>query len=308
MFRENKTLKQICFQRKDLNLKIHLLIIDPQSDFCKPPNKDGKNAGALYVAGAEMDMHRLAKMVNRLKDKLDDIHVTLDSHHLVDIAHPIFWVDSKGKHPNPFTLIFEEDVKNGVWRATNPNHQKRALEYVQSLKANNRYVLCIWPPHCLIGSDGYKIYNGPDDGKFPADERLYDALLKWENDFAMVDYVTKGSNLWTEHYSAVQADVPDPMDPDTQLNMRLIKTLQDPDIVLLAGEALSHCVLNTVTDIANNFGEENIKKLVLLTDATSPVPNPPFPGAPDFVGMGQKFIKDMKARGMQVSTTTEFLK
>jgi nicotinamidase-related amidase len=299
MFRENKTLKQTCYLRKDHNLKIHLLIIDPQFDFCDP-------TGALYVPGAESDMHRLAKMVNRLKDKLDDIHVTLDSHHLVDIAHPIFWVDSKGQHPNWFTLIFEDDVKNGVWRATNPNHQKRALEYVQSLKANNRYVLCIWPPHCLIGSDGYKVYNGQQNT--PADERLYNALLKWENDFAMIDYVTKGSNLWTEHYSAVQADVPDPMDPDTQLNMRLIKTLQDPDIVLLAGEALSHCVLNTVTDIANNFGEENIKKLVLLTDATSPVPNPPGPNAPDFVGMGKKFIKDMKARGMQVSTTTEFLK
>jgi nicotinamidase/pyrazinamidase len=299
MFRENKTLKQTCFQRKDPKLKIHLLIIDPQFDFCDP-------TGALYVSGAEMDMHRLAKMINRLKDKLDDIHITLDSHHLVDIAHPIFWLDSKGKHPNPYTLIFEDDVKNGVWRATNPNHQKRALEYVKSLKANNRYVLCIWPPHCLIGSNGYKVYNGQQNT--PNDERLYDSLLKWENDFAMVDYVTKGSNLWTEHYSAVQADVPDPMDPDTQLNMRLIKTLQDPDIVLLAGEALSHCVLNTVTDIADNFGEENIKKLVLLTDATSPVPNPPGPGAPDFVGMGKKFIKDMKARGMQVSTTTEFLK
>lgn len=280
-------------------MKIHLLVIDPQFDFCDP-------TGALYVAGAEQDMHRLAKMVNRLRGKLDDIHVTLDSHHLVDIAHPIFWVDSKGNHPNPFTLIFEDDVKNGVWRTTNPQFQKRALEYVQSLKANNRYVLCIWPPHCLIGSDGYKVYNGQKNT--PEDEKLFSAFKKWESNFAMIDYVTKGSNFWTEHYSAVQADVPDPMDPYTQLNMILIKTLQDTDIVLLAGEALSHCVLNTVTDIANNFGEENIKNLVLLTDATSPVPNPPGAGAPDFVGMGKQFIKDMKARGMQVSTTSEFLK
>jgi nicotinamidase-related amidase len=284
-----------------LKLKIHLLIIDPQFDFCDP-------RGALSVAGAHEDMHRLAKMIHRIGAKLDDIHVTLDSHHLVDIAHPIFWIDSKGKHPNPFTLIFLDDVKNGMWRTTNPHFQKRALEYVQALKDNNRYILCIWNPHCLIGSNGTKVYNGPDDPKFPADQRLYDALLSWENEFAMVDYVTKGSNMWTEHYSAVQADVPDPEDPDTQLNMRLIKTLQEADIILLSGEALSHCVLNTVTDIANNFGEENIKKMVLLTDATSPVPNPPGPGAPDFFKMGQDFIRDMKKRGMQVSTTVEFLK
>lgn len=280
-------------------MKIHLLIIDPQYDFCDP-------RGALFVPGADADMHRLATMINRLRDKLDDIHVTLDSHHLVDIAHPIMYVDSKGNHPAPFTLIFEDDLINGTWRTTNPAFQARAINYSKSLKSNNRYVLCVWPPHCLIGSKGTQVYNGPDDPKFPKEQRLYDALLKWEEEFAMVDYVTKGSNMWTEHYSAVQADVPDPSDPDTQLNMRLIKTLQDADLILLAGEALSHCVLNTVTDIANNFGEENIKKLILLTDATSPVPNPP--GGPDFVKMGQDFIRDMKKRGMQVSTTTEFLK
>lgn len=280
-------------------MKIHLLIIDPQYDFCD-------QRGALFVTGADADMHRLATMINRLRDKLDDIHVTLDSHHLVDIAHPIMYVDSKGNHPAPFTLIFEDDLVNGTWRTTNPAFHARAINYSKALKTNNRYVLCVWPPHCLIGSKGTQVYNGPDDPKFPKEQRLYDALLKWEEEFAMVDYVTKGSNMWTEHYSAVQADVPDPSDPDTQLNMRLIKTLQDADLILLAGEALSHCVLNTVTDIANNFGEENIKKLILLTDATSPVPNPP--GGPDFVKMGQDFIRDMKKRGMQVSTTTEFLK
>jgi nicotinamidase-related amidase len=124
----------------------------------------------------------------------------------------------------------------------------------------------------------------------------------------MVDFVTKGSNYKTEHYSAVQADVPDPADPDTMLNQRLIETLQRADIILLSGEALSHCVANTVRDIANNFGEDNIKKMVLLRDATSPVPNPPGPGAPDFVKMGEDFIKEMVGRGMKVSSTVDFFK
>ena len=90
------------------------------------------------------------------------------------------------------------------------------------------------------------------------------------------------------------------------LNMDLIETLEDADIILLSGEARSHCLANTVTDIANNFGEENIKKMVLLTDATTDVPDAP--GSTMFKDMGESFVRDMKARGMQVSTTTEFLK
>lgn len=262
--------------------KIELLIIDPQNDFCDPK-------GALYVAGAENDMDRLAKMVSRIGSKLADIHVTLDSHHLVDIAHPIFLINSKGEHPGPFTIISNDDVKNGVWRATNPQFQKRLEEYVQSLADNGRYPLCIWPPHCLIGSWGYSV--------FPV---LFDELLKWEQSFAMVDYVTKGSNLWTEHYSAVQADVPDPQDPSTQLNMPLIETLARADIILLAGEARSHCLANTVKDIANNFGEDNIKKMYLLTDCTSDVTG--------FEKFGEDFVTEMVSRGMNLTTSIDFLK
>ena len=279
-------------------MKIELLVIDPQNDFCDPK-------GSLFVPGAEDDMKRLAEMVVRLKDKLDDIHVTLDSHHFIDIAHPIFWVDSQSNHPDLFTIISADEVENGLWRSTNPQFQKRASEYVKNLEDNKRYPLCIWPPHCLIGSWGYSVINSYDDKGNPI-APLFNAFLEWEKDFAMVDYVTKGSNFWTEHYSAVQADVPDPEDPSTQLNTGLIKTLQEADIILLAGEARSHCLANTVRDIADNFGEENIKKMILLQDATSDVPDPP--GTTMFTDIAEQFVSDMMARGMQVSTTIEFMK
>ena len=77
------------------------------------------------------------------------------------------------------------------------------------------------------------------------------ALQRWEEaGFARVNYVTKGYNPWTEHYSAVQADVPDPTDPGTQINTRLIRALKNADVVALSGQALSHCVAHTVRDIA----------------------------------------------------------
>ena len=288
-------------------MNIQLLIIDPQIDFCWPGIKDADpklasmfpdivNPGSLFVPGADADMTRLAAMVKRLKNKIDDIHVTLDSHHYVDIAHPVFWVNSKGQHPGDydFAIITKDDVVNGVWSTTNPQFQKRALDYVTSLDDNGRYPLCVWPPHCRIATFGYAV--------IPV---LGDVLLAWEKDFAMVDYVTKGSNLWTEHYSAVMADVPDPEDPGTQLNMGLIETLQEADILLLAGEAKSHCLANTVIDIANNFGEENIKKMVLLEDCTSNVTDPP--GTSLFTDISEKFVNDMVARGMQISKSNEFL-
>jgi nicotinamidase/pyrazinamidase len=262
---------------------IHLLIIDPQKDFCNPK-------GSLFVPGADTDMERLAAFVTKQQSKLTHIHVTLDSHHLVDIAHPPFWVNSKGEHPTPFTIISENDVKNGTWVPKIPSLAKRALEYVQKLAVNKRYPLCIWPPHCLIGSDGYQIVP-----------ELNKALQDWAGARTrMIDYVAKGSNPFTEHYSAVKADVPDPKDPGTQMNVGLIRTLEEADTILLAGEAGSHCLANTVRDIADNFSNTAyVSKLVLLTDATSPVPS--------FEKLQEDFVKDMVARGMRLSTTQTWM-
>jgi len=263
-------------------VKVDLLIIDPQKDFCNPD-------GALFVPGADDDCVRLATMLKRVKKKVNDIHVTLDTHHLFDIAHPLFWINDKGEHPTPIMPITVDDVKNGVWKPTVPTMQERARKYVEELEKNNRYILLIWFPHCLIGSPGAAIQ-----------EDVYKALTEWEEErIAFVDYVTKGSNFWTEHYSAVKADVPDPSDPSTQLNINLINTLQDVEMIGISGQARSHCVANTIRDIADNFGEDNIHKFVLLEDTCSDVPG--------FENLGEDFVKEMVARGMRLSKSTDFL-
>jgi nicotinamidase/pyrazinamidase len=261
--------------------KTHLMLIDPQNDFCD------KN-GALFVPGADADMARLAPFIKKNQKRLTEIHCTIDSHQSVHIAHPIFWVNSKGERPKPFTLITDSDVRNGVWRAYNPRWQARAQQYVDTLAANKRYVLVIWPPHCLIGTWGHSIV--------PA---VATELVNWEVDtFNKVNFVAKGSNLFTEHYSGVQADVPDDTDPSTKLNTGLIDALQDADEILITGEALSHCVANTITDIANNFGDDNIKKFVLLEDTCSNVPS--------FEQLGRDFVINMTKKGMKVTTTKDY--
>lgn len=265
-------------------MKVCLLVVDPQVDFCSP-------TGKLSVKGADKDMKRLAAMIKRTKRSLDEIVCTLDSHHYLHISHPVWWVDQAGNHPTPFTLINEADVvgNNPKWKAFNPGYQKRSIDYVQALAKNNRYVLCVWEPHCLIGSMGTAVYP-----------ILFEAFCEWEAQFAAVNYVTKGSNIFTEHYSVVAADVYDPEDLNTGLNTDLIKTLQNMDVIAIAGEASSHCVCNSVQDVANNFGDENIKKFMYLEDCCSPVPG--------FEKLATDFVDSMTKRGMKVTTSDKFLK
>lgn len=260
----------------------HLLVIDPQNDFTDPN-------GALSVPGGDSDIRRLSQFLDKHSDRIDDIHVTLDSHREVDIAHPIFWVDSSGNHPKPFSRITSADLAAGTYLPKVPAWGSKVRSYVEDLERQGRYDLTIWPPHCIIGSWGHAVHP-----------QFSDSLRAWERKhFAIVNYVTKGSNIWTEHYSALKAEVEDPADPTTQLNTELIDILANPDVgrVLIAGEALSHCVANTVRDIADQFGEANIAKLALLRDCCSNVPG--------CEALGEDFVNEMSARGMTVLTTAD---
>ncbi|HRD66074.1 MAG TPA: hypothetical protein PKY50_07945 [Candidatus Competibacter sp.] len=265
-------------------MRLEFLIIDPQNDFSDVPG------AALPVPGASADAERLATLLDRLGGRIGQIHVTLDTHQLLDIAHPLFWQNGEGRQPAPFTPITVADVEKETWRPFDPRFYQRALDYVRALRDGGRYTLTIWPPHCLIGTWGHNV--------IPA---VAGALRRWEEaGFKRVDYVTKGRNLWTEHYSAVRAEVPDPADPATQPDVRLIETLEKADVVALSGQALSHCVANTVRDIADRFSPESIRKLVLIEDTSSPVPG--------FEDMARQFLEDLRGRGMRTAKAADFLR
>ena len=234
-------------------------------------------------------MTRLAHMIRRIGPQLDAIHVTLDTHHYVHIAHSIFWKNEAGEHPAPFTIISLADVESGAWSATEDRYHQQAIEYVRTLEQRGRYKLCIWPYHCLIGSPGHAVTP-----------ELYAALVDWEKQFEVVNYVSKGANLTTEHYSAIQAEVPDARDPSTQVNRELTNALRSADMVVIAGEAGSHCVANTVRDLVRLEDPSRLQRLFLLTDAMSPVKG--------FENLQDEFLKDMTDKGVKLSTTTEFLK
>jgi len=257
---------------------IHLLIIDPQNDFCHPQ-------GALYVNNACYDMQRLESFIRKYRDDISYIHVSLDSHRMINIAHPIFWINEEGKHPSPFTIITKEDYNNGKWQTYNPSWKVWAKTYLEELERNNKYKLCIWPPHCIIGTWGHAIVKN-----------VSDALIHWEMSIAqktntMVNYIAKGSNSFTEHYSIYKAEVIIPEDESTLPNTGLKSSLMGADTIFISGEALSHCVANTVRDLCNSLGEDNIKKIVLLIDQMSSVTG--------FEKIANNFLLEMKERGVR---------
>lgn len=296
-----------------MSAKLHLLIVDPQNDFCVGDDGHG-NQGTLVVPGALDDMNRLAGMVDRLGKRIHDIHVTMDSHQTIGIERPRWWKRvTDGAPPTPFTClgihpdgkrIVKVDFSTGVAVPTEEEYTtyipsmlhsggptgKGSFGYLEALAAKSRYPHVVWTVHCVVGTWGW--------GVVPT---LSKSLCKWENDFfARVNYIVKGNNMWTEHFSGVQAEVPDPKDPSTQINTRLIRTLEEADIIAVTGEALSHCVANTGRDIAAAFADPKcIEKMVLITDTTSNV------GGFDF--LGDAFVKDLTAKGMKTATTADFL-
>lgn len=282
---------------------IHLVIIDPQNDFCDlpieyrpedplvsktPAQPDNHIAPALPVTGAHEDMLRLSRFMTSGLRGLADISITLDSHHRIGIERPAFWVQADGSPVQPFTQVSAAAVRAGQYLPRNPKAIARVLAYLDALEAAGRYTLMIWPAHCEIGTWGHNVH---------ADVRA--AYNQWEErELGIVNKVTKGSNPWTEHYSAIMAEVPDADDPSTQLNRAFIDMLIDSDLVLVAGEAGSHCVKSTVEHIADNFGTST-NKIVLLTDCMSPVYG--------FDAQYQQFLVDMRGRGVQTSTTSDML-
>src|SRR5262245_3387713 len=104
---------------------LHLLIIDPQNDFCDLPepyrpelssDPSRRATPALPVPGAHADMLRVAGLIDAAGPGLTEITVTLDSHQHLDIAHPTFWQTAAGEPVAPFTPISAEDVCEGRYR------------------------------------------------------------------------------------------------------------------------------------------------------------------------------------------------
>lgn len=241
-------------------MNAQLLIIDPQNDFCDIPG------AALAVPGATADLARTVDLISRLASRLDGITVTLDSHPGVAVERTTFWQTAAGEPVAPFTLITAEAFREGAFLLRNPQYTDEVRSMLERLEASGRPGLVVWPVHCVVGTPGHNIYH-------PLAKRLQ----VWEESRQLpVRRVFKGEHPLTEHFGVFEADVPLADAPDTQFNAVLARSLtENTAVLLIAGEASSHCVASSYYQLArylNEWARERETQIIILTDCMSSVP------------------------------------
>ncbi|MFV0505799.1 MAG: cysteine hydrolase family protein [Bacteroidales bacterium] len=258
------------------NKKNLLLIIDAQNDFCLPE-------GSLFVDGAEEDMRNLVTFISSNEDNLDDIVLTQDLHHILDIAHPGFWTDRNGEPIEVFTQISAQQVTDGEYVPI--ERKEQVVQYLKDLERNGEFAHTVWAEHCIVGSVGAAIFSP-----------ILQAVSTWErNQRRLFTLCQKGLNPYTEHFGALRANVVDKNDKSTSFNDELVAQLKDAGRIIIAGEAKSHCVANTIKQIYE-LDEVNAE-IVILSDCMSPVKG--------FETMGKEVLQMAEAKGAHIISSSE---
>ncbi|MBI5544206.1 MAG: cysteine hydrolase family protein [Deltaproteobacteria bacterium] len=290
---------------------VHLLLIDVQKDFCFPE-------GTLYVGGrsgkgAIEDSKRMAEFVYRNLDVLTNITTTLDTHFAFQIFFPSFWVDKDDQPLGPYREIVTEQIERGevkpnpavaAWLCGGnyPWLLKQVRHYCAELEKAGKYKLYLWPPHCLLGSDGHALVGVIQEA------RLFHSFVRGAQSWVEV----KGGNALTENYSVMRPEVLTRHDgaPLAQRNTAFLKTLLTADAVLIAGQAASHCVKSSIDDLLEEIVAQDAtlaRKVYILADCMSAVAVPDGKGGfvADFTTQAEAALARFAAAGMHVVRSTE---
>ncbi|NET35161.1 MAG: isochorismatase [Cyanothece sp. SIO1E1] len=287
-------------------IRICLLAIDVQNTFCLPEFE--LFVGGRSGMGAVEDNVRLCKFIYRNLGVITEIVPTLDTHTATQIFHANFWVNAAGEHPAPMTMITLADVQQAVWQV-NPaiayslaleNYaalQAFALHYVKRLNDEGKYPLTIWPYHSMLGGIGHTLVPAMEEACF------FHTIAR----HSQTHFEIKGSNPLTENYSVLRPEVLDGPEGDSiaQKNTGLIQRLLEFDVIIIAGQAKSHCVAWTIDDLRNEIQRQDpslAKKVYLLEDCTSAVV---VPGVVDFTDQADAAFQRFAAAGMQLVKSEE---
>ncbi|MCE7947468.1 MAG: hypothetical protein DYG88_08585 [Chloroflexi bacterium CFX4] len=262
--------------------RVLLWLVDMQNDFILPAP-----LGRLPVPGAVEDAQRTVEWIYRNVHHITQITASLDTHTPFQIFYPTWWRNAKGERPAPYTVITAEDVSKGVWMpVTEPLW---SVQYVEELEKVGKKQLMIWPFHCMEGTAGRAL--------LPA---LSEAIMYHSGArTAQPTYLTKGTIAHTEFYSVVEPEVKYAKHPEGGLNTRFLEVVASFDLIYVAGEARSHCVLATMNSVLRYFASqpEVIAKLRFLDDCTSSIPG--------FEQSTEQRLGEMAAQGMRLVKSTE---
>jgi nicotinamidase-related amidase len=284
--------------------RVCLLAVDVQNTFCIPEFE-------LFVAGrsgtgAVDDNRRLCEFIYRNLGTITQVLPSLDTHRAMQVFHAIWLVDDEGNHPDPYTLVSHEDVEAGRWRVNevvaqalgiDPGYARRHLShYTRQLAAGGKYDLTIWPYHAMLGGIGHALVSAVEEAIF------FHGVARHSNP----DFQVKGEHALTEHYSMLGPEVTEGPDGDTlgSKNRELIARLLTSDVVIVAGQAKSHCLAWTIDDLLeeDDVQERRLaERTYLLEDCTSPVV---VPGVVDYTDEANAAFDRYRAAGMQVVRST----
>lgn len=305
--------------------RVHLLLIDTQKDFCHPE-------GTLYVGGrsgtgAIDDSRRIAEFIYRNLGVITDITTTLDTHFAFQIFFASFWQTEDKLPLSPHTLIdvdgegrlVNKDLAGNVlhtniqpnpaiakWVCGNnyPWLLKQVIHYCKELAAAGKYTLYLWPPHCILGSDGHALVGVIHEA------RMFHAFARGAQSWCEV----KGGNPLTENYSVFRPEVLGRWDgqPLGQKNTLFVKTLLESDVVIIAGQAASHCVKSSIDDLLDEITAQDpklAKKVYLLEDCMSSVAVPDGKGGflADFTNEAENALRRFRDAGMHVVKSTDLI-
>jgi nicotinamidase-related amidase len=288
----------------DAKARIWLLLVDVQNTFCIPGFE-------LFVAGrsgrgAVDDNVRLCEFLYHNLDAITNISATMDTHLSQQIFHAVFFVDEHGNSPAPYTNIQAWELKSAKWRfnpALAPSFgiapdygQTMLIHYAEELEQRGKYTLTVWPYHAMLGGIGHALVSAVEEAiYFHSMTRLTQPVFE-----------VKGDRPFTEHYSVIGPEVARGPAGEVlgERNTGFIQTLKQVDAVIIAGQAKSHCVAWTVSDLLDDINAADpslARKVYLLEDCTSSVV---VPGA-DFTDAGDAAFERFAKSGMHIVKSTE---
>jgi nicotinamidase-related amidase len=286
-------------------MRIGLLPIDCQLTFCG--REFELYVGGRSGTGATDDTRRLCEFIYRNLNLITAIHPTLDTHTAMQVFFDLFWVDENGQHPAPMTMISRADVETGKWRVDPAVAsglgldymalQRHARHYVAELETRGKYLLTVWPYHAMLGGIGHALVPALEEACFFHTQARHSPL----------GLEIKGGNPLTENYSVLRPEVMSGPTgaPIAQKNARFIEKLLRYDIVIIAGQAKSHCVAWTIDDLLTEITAHDpalARKVYLLEDCTSPVV---VPGVVDFTDEANRAFERFRDAGMHVVCSTD---
>jgi nicotinamidase-related amidase len=281
-----------------------LMLIDVQNTFCIPEFE-------LYVGGrsgrgAVDDNVRLCEFIYRNLGAITQITATLDTHMAMQVFHAIFFVDEAGNHPAPYTDIHASELREGKWKfnpalssqfGIAPEYgQEMMIHYAQELEKKGKFALTIWPYHAMLGGIGHALVSSVEEAIF------FHSMAR----IAQPDLEIKGNKPFTENYSAIGPEVlTGPMGETLGThNSKFIEQLQQFDRLIIAGQAKSHCVAWTISDLLEDIALVDLelaRKVYLLEDCTSPVV---VPGVVDHTDTADAAFERFAKAGMNIIQST----